>query len=173
MPNYNLVAPNLWSSSESLDHTVLEWLSELPMMSDATWSHPFYCLTNRLQLTGDQQVLDRIKKIGIDLTTNMEEVVNHHLEFSDFKVWLDLPGIKCPPHADDANILVTHQIYIKNYGEAVGTTFSHVTPPFEFKFEPNTGYVNLNSDLKIHHVRSELGARLSIAFQWLQNQNAC
>jgi len=71
--------------------------------------------------------------------------------------------------------MVTYQVYLWGYGGSVyGTAFCELPTAtidnpgneIEMPFEPNTGYINLNIDQKVHHARNCDGIRLSACFQW-------
>jgi hypothetical protein len=97
----------------------------------------------------------------------MEEIVGRKLAPAESKVWLDLPYFHCPYHSDAGLLVATYQVYLWQYGGNVtGTGFCHVEPEVIIPFKENTGYINLNEDLKIHHANRTEGVRLSCAFQW-------
>jgi len=160
-------APNLWSVGNCFDDDTFKWLSQLYLGYDEKWNRNQDCLEYRLQLTQDSKSFDLMTQMCKDMTPQIEEIVGRRLDHVGSKAWLDLPYFHCPYHPDAGLLLVTYQVYLWNYGGHVpGTTFCHVEPEVSIPFVPNTGYINLNEDLKIHHVNRIEGIRLSCCFQW-------
>jgi len=163
------VAPNLWWVHDTFDLDTLKWMQGIyiDMQNKFEVTRP----EKRLLLTDgvDQQ---RIQSIGAGLTPKLEKVLNKKLNFMIAKFWLDLPNFGCQPHADSKEISVTLQIYIdvkhlKDHKSRLsGAEFMHVDPPIEAPLVANCGCLNLNTDQKIHQVKSGIGMRQSIAFQY-------
>lgn len=66
------------------------------------------------------------------------------------KLFFDTRGYTTGHHWDDEQIAAIVQIYLKtNYIGAPGTIF-YVEQTVQTEFVPNTGYINLNHDKKIH-----------------------
>ena len=163
------VAPNLWWIHDTFDLDTLKWMQGIyiDMQNKFEVTRP----EKRLLLTDgvDQQ---RIQSIGAGLIPKLEKVINKKLNFMTAKFWLDLPEFGCQPHADSKEIIVTCQVYIlvqagTGGGEPLyGAEFMHVKPTVTTPMIPNSGYVNLNTDQKIHQVEAGIGVRQSIAFQY-------
>ena len=162
------VAPNLWAVSNCFDQSTFDWLSQLHLAYDESWHRHQDCLEYRIQLTPESKSYKPLLQIHKEMTESMEQIVNQPLEPVMTKVWLDLPNFHCPVHCDADLLLVTYQVYLWEHGANVpGTTFSHVTPNVTIPFAPNTGYINLNTDQKIHFAMPHSdGGRLSVCFQW-------
>lgn len=160
-------APNLWSVSNCFDEHTFNWLSNMYLDHDEIWHRHRDCLEYRLQIAPDSKSFDSMTRLCNDMTGRMEEIVGLSLAPAESKVWLDLPYFHCPYHPDAELLVVTYQVYLWSYGGHVpGTTFCHTEPPTTVPFLPNTGYINLNKDLKVHHVDRTEGVRLSCCFQW-------
>jgi len=162
------VAHNLWAVSNCFDQSTFDWLSRLHLSNDAFWNRHKDCLEYRLEMTPTSPAFDKVSEIGVGMTKNMEKIVGHELTTAGTKVWLDVSDFHCPAHHDAELLLVTYQVYLWCWGGYVpGTTFSHVDPAVTIPFGPNTGYINLNVDQKMHQAlpRSD-GSRLSVCFQW-------
>jgi len=162
------VAPNLWTVSNCFDQSTLDWLSQLHLAHNEIWSRPQDCLEYRLELSSESKSHGAIQNLHNNLTESIEKIVGQPLTTVDTKVWLDLPDFHCPRHVDAELLLITYQVYLWRHGDTVpGTTFTHVYPHVVVPFEPNTGYINLNTDRKIHFALPRSGGgRSSICFQW-------
>lgn len=160
-------APNLWSVSNCFDPTTYEWLSKLYLDHDELWHRHQDCLEYRIQLEPRSKSFNRMNSLCAEMTGEMEKITGRKLAPAESKVWIDLPYFHCPYHSDAGLLLVTYQVYLWQYGGHVpGTTFCHVDPSIEVPFQANAGYINLNEDLKVHHVPRSEGIRLSACFQW-------
>lgn len=66
------------------------------------------------------------------------------------KLFFDTRGYKTGVHADDAEIEIMLQIYLESdYIGTPGTIF-HIEHTYQTEFRPGSGYININSDAKIH-----------------------
>jgi len=164
--NFETSAPNLWWVHNAFSTETLTWMQGIyiDMQNKFEVTRP----EKRLLLTDgvDQQ---RIQSIGAGLTPKLEKVLNKKLNFMTAKFWLDLPEFGCQPHADSKEIIVTCQVYIliQDGGDPLyGAEFMHVDPPIKAPLKANCGYLNLNTDQKIHQVEAGTGVRQSIAFQY-------
>jgi hypothetical protein len=167
--------PNLWQVSNCFDSETFEWLKNLPLAHNERWHRDQDCLEYRLQLTTDSESHAKLRDLSASMTGAMEQIVGRSLRPTMNKVWLDLPYFHCPYHADADLLMVTYQVYLWGYGGSVyGTAFCELPTAtidnpgqeIEMPFEPNTGYINLNIDQKVHHARNCDGIRLSACFQW-------
>lgn len=167
--NFETSAPNLW------------WVHNAFSTETLTWMQGIYIdMQNKFEVTRPEKRLlltdgvdhQRIQSIGAGLTPKLEKVLNKKLNFMTAKFWLDLPNFGCQPHGDSAEIIVTLQIYVdvKHIEEhqlrLYGAEFMHVDPPIEAPLKANCGYLNLNTDQKVHKVNGGYGVRQSIAFQY-------
>ena len=165
---------NLWHVYNCFHTHTLEWLSKRLLSENENWHRNHECLEHRLQLAPDSASSKRLHNMCVKITESIEKVVDRPLSPIGTKLWLDLPGFQCPYHADSDMILVTYQVYLWGHGGGVpGTSFCQTpairqgqSPEIEIPFEPNTGYINLNIDQKVHHARNCDGIRLSVCFQW-------
>jgi hypothetical protein len=168
--------PNLWRVTNCFDSPTFGWLSQAFLNQQNQWTRPQDCLEYRLQLTPESQTQRRIYGLWEDLTTAMQEITGiKELLPVTSKVWLDLPYFHCPYHPDSDFLLVTYQVYLWGYGGDIpGTSFCESSDATQFNpgnqieipFVPNTGYINLNTDQKVHHVKRSNGMRLSACWQW-------
>jgi len=160
-------ASNLWYVSNCFDESTFKWLSQLFLDYDELWHRHQDCLEYRIQLAPESKSFKGINDLCFDMTERMEEVVGKKLAPAESKVWMDLPYFHCPYHSDAGLLLVTYHVYLWQYGGNVpGTTFCHTEPEVTIPFKANSGYINLNEDLKIHHANRSEGVRLSACFQW-------
>jgi hypothetical protein len=161
------LATQLWAVNNCFDSETFEWLSQLYLNHDERWHRHTDCLKNRLQLAPESKSYELIQELCCAITPEIEHIVNCKLVYAGCKVWLDLPGFQCPPHADPGILVTTYQVYLWSSDDhGTGTTFTHGPNPVTVPFGPNMGYINLNTDSKNHHVKSIDSGRLSIAFQW-------
>ena len=116
-----------------------------------------------------------LQEIGRMLIPDLEKILDLKLNLMVSKFWLDLPNFGCQPHGDSAEITVTLQIYVdvkyvetKTYHafKLHGAEFMHVDPTIEAPMIENCGYLNLNTDQKVHQVLPGIGTRQSIGFQY-------
>ena len=166
---FKLAAPNLWWVHDAFDKDTLEWMQGIVVNMDNTFevTRPH----NRLLLANgaDNQTL---QQIGRMLIPELEKILSLKLSLMVAKFWLDLPMFGCQAHGDSAEIIVTLQIYVdvKHLKDHVtrlyGAEFMHVDPPIEAPIVENHGYLNLNTDQKVHRVASGYGTRQSVAFQY-------
>jgi len=166
---FDLVAPSLWWVHNAFDNDTLDWLQGIYVNTSNKFevSRPH----NRLLLAngGDQK---KLQKVGRSLIPELEKMLNLKLNLMVSKFWLDLPNFGCQPHGDSAEIIVTLQIYIdvKHIEDhelrLYGAEFMHVDPPVKAPIVANCGYLNLNTDQKVHQVVGGYGTRQSIAFQY-------
>jgi hypothetical protein len=96
----------------------------------------------------------------------LERITGIALMPAECKMWLDLSGWHCPYHNDADLLVVTYQVYLWTHGDVHGTEFTHSNPRTRIDFVPNTGYINLNTDCKEHHVDTITGTRLSACWQY-------
>jgi len=166
---FKLAAPNLWWVHDAFDNDTLEWLQGIYVNTNNKFevSRPH----NRLLLAngGDQK---KLQAVGRSLIPELEKMLSRKLNLMISKFWLDLPNFGCQPHGDSAEIIVTLQIYVdvKHIEDhelrLYGAEFMHVDPTVEAPIVANCGYLNLNTDQKVHQVVGGYGTRQSIAFQY-------
>lgn len=166
---FELAAPNLWWVYDAFDNNLLNWLQSIYVNTTNKFevSRPH----NRLLLANgvDQK---KLQAVGRSLIPELEKMLNHKLNLMVSKFWLDLPNFGCQPHGDSAEIIVTLQIYVdvKHIEDhelrLYGAEFMHVDPTVEAPIVANCGYLNLNTDQKVHQVIGGYGTRQSIAFQY-------
>ena len=166
---FTLVAPNLWWVYDAFDNGTLEWMQGIYVDTNNKFevSRPH----NRLLLANgvDQR---KLQEIGRMLLPDLEKILDLKLSLMISKFWLDLPNFGCQPHGDSAEIIVTLQIYVdvKHIEDhelrLYGAEFMHVDPLIEAPIVENCGYLNLNTDRKVHQVQGGYGTRQSVAFQY-------
>ena len=167
--NFDPVAPNLWFVHDTFDQDTLHWMQGIYVDMDNTFevTRP----DKRLQLA-DGNDYRKLQNIGVSLVPKLEELLNIKLNLMVAKFWLDLPEFGCQPHGDSNEIIATLQIYvdIKHIADSnlplYGAEFMHVKPYVEAPLKENCGYLNLNTDQKVHRVIGGYGVRQSIAFQY-------
>jgi hypothetical protein len=186
-----LVAPNLWEVDQCFSQSTSQQLRNIV----DTQNNMFVCggLKKRLELTHSSPGQQQIDQIGQLMAVSLGKLVGYDLNFMVAKYWLDLPTFGCQAHQDSKEIFVSYQVYLgsslkdeirseqhKNYnldiihyldthGDgliAQGAKFLHVDPPVQIEFAPNHGYINLNSDLKLHRVDNAWDTRISVMFQY-------
>ena len=169
---FELAAPNLWWVYDAFDDDTLKWMQSIYINMDNTFevTRP----DKRLLLANgvDQK---KLQAVGRSLIPELEKMLNHKLNLMVSKFWLDLPNFGCQPHGDSAEIIVTLQLYVDvkhiesqtyNAFKLHGAEFMHVDPTVTAPIIENCGYLNLNTDQKVHLVRPGIGTRQSIAFQY-------
>lgn len=169
--NVESVAPNLWAITDVFSQTEMDFLRGLNMWQpgferNETWIHDDSCTSCRLLLAKNSASFGHVQNMGEPMRSALSTICGTELRFSTSKVWLDIGGSNFVAHVDDPNICVTMQVYVWSYGSVSGTRFLHVDPAIQFPFTPNTGYINLNSDLKRHDVPESSGTRLSVAWHY-------
>lgn len=160
------VASQLWSVANCFGKETFQELSTTHLNHVDTWHRHPDCLDYRLQLTPDSPMLHKIQSMAPKIMLELEKITGMSLIPLGCKMWLDLSGWHCPYHSDAGLIAVTYQVYLWTHGDVHGTEFTHSTPRTQFDFVPNTGYINLNTDHKEHHVHNITGTRLSACWQF-------
>jgi len=167
--------PNLWQVSNCFDSPTFGWLSQRFLDHDEQWHRHTDCLEYRLQLMPESKSQKQLTYMGHLLTEPMQEIVGKKLTPVMSKLWMDLPYFHCPYHPDAEYLTVTYQVYLWCYGGSVhgtsfckepGTTGPGQSEELEIPFVPNTGYINLNVDQKVHHAKRADGLRVSVCWQW-------
>jgi|TARA_R110000868_G_scaffold297653_1_gene557975 hypothetical protein len=166
---FKLAAPNLWWVYDAFNDDSLNWLQSIYVNTANKFevSRPH----NRLLLANgvDQK---KLQAVGRSLIPELEKMLSQKLNLMVSKFWLDLPNFGCQPHGDSAEIIVTLQIYVdvkhlKDHETRLyGAEFMHVEPTIEAPIVENCGYLNLNTDQKVHRVVGGCGTRQSVAFQY-------
>jgi len=164
----NSVADNLWSVTNCFDTETFKHFSNLHLSHDETWHRHEDCLEYRLQLTPESPTMVKMRELSRAMMPKIANIVGHALVPAECKVWLDLSDWHCPYHADAPLLFVTYQVYFWSHGVVHGTEFCHTEPRTDIKFVPNTGYINLNQDLKVHHSDRMTGTRLSACWQYIR-----
>jgi hypothetical protein len=163
-----LLAPNTWTVDQVFSPSTLEWLQEIWVdeKNEFQVSRPHRRLL--LKPGADHQ---RLQQIGLDMIPALSQLVGIDLNLMVVKYWLDLPGFGCQIHHDSPEIIVSLQIYINTVDQSGdqpchGVEFLHMGEPYEVDIRPNHGYINLNTDLKLHRVVPGMGTRTSVMFQF-------
>ena len=159
-------APGLWRVEQCFGQDTFEKLSTTHLNHVDSWHRHPDCLEYRLQLTPESPMLQRLKAMAPDILPAMEQITGEQLMPADCKMWLDLSNWHCPYHADADLLVVTYQVYLWTHGDVHGTEFMHSDPPSLMPFVANTGYINHNTDHKVHHVDTITGTRLSACWQF-------
>ena len=160
------VANNLWSVKNCFAEDTFRQLASTHLNHADSWHRHADCLEYRLQLTPDSPTLQQLQGMAPDIMPELERITGIKLMPAECKMWLDLSGWHCPYHNDAELLAVTYQVYLWTHGDVHGTEFTHSTPRTRIDFVPNTGYINLNSDRKEHHVDTITGTRLSACWQF-------
>jgi hypothetical protein len=166
--NVNNIAPNTWTVDPAFSHTTLEWMQDIWVNQDNEFqvTRPHHRL---LLKPGEDH--RRLQQIGQDIIPVLNEITGIDLNLMIVKYWLDLPGFACQIHSDAEDIIVSFQVYINAIDPLIdrpchGIEFLHTDTPFEIEIKPNHGYINLNTDLKLHQVLPGMGTRTSVTFQY-------
>ena len=163
-----LVAPNLYQVSDCYGEYTFDWLSNIT----ETEGNEFFLggLKKRLQLKPNMHDQAKLTEIGIEQKSSLEQLFQVKLNFMEAKFWLDLPQFGCQVHSDSPDLYLNYQVYIYTSPGAdvacVGAEFLHVDPPYQVPLIPNTGYININNDLKSHWVYGGHATRISTMFQY-------
>lgn len=160
------VASQLWRVENCFGEETFRDLSTTHLNHKDSWHRHPDCLEYRLQLTPESPTLKMLQDMAPKILPAMESITGESLMPAECKMWLDLSNWHCPYHSDADLLVVTYQVYLWTHGDVHGTEFMHSTPPVKLDFEPNTGYINLNSDLKQHHADTITGTRLSACWQF-------
>jgi hypothetical protein len=187
----DLVAPNLWEVDQCFSQNTFGQLLSIADTQDTEFK--VAGLKKRLELSRTSSHFEFIDQIGRAMTSTLSTIVNQPLSYIVSKYWLDLPTFGCQLHHDSPEIFVSYQVYIgsalttelqlpehahctdlKDFIKkrpdvglcSVGAEFTHVDPPIRISFGSNHGYINLNSDLKLHRVQGSWDTRLSVMFQY-------
>lgn len=184
------VASNLWEVDQCFGASTLQWLVSIAENNENKFA-PAY-LKKRLELQPNSADFARLNGIGLDLIDPMSEISGNDLQLAEVKFWIDLPGFGCQRHSDASELFVSYQVYLASgLWEAVsapdfpteqrefifstsqqliakGARFWHVSGEHGYQalFKPNHGYINLNSDAKIHDVPGSFDTRTSVMFQF-------
>lgn len=177
-----LLADNLWSVSDCFGPETFEKLSRAHTNYEDTWHRHPDCLEYRMQLTPHSPTLTVMNNIGDAMLPVLEKITGQPLSRAESKLWLDLSGWHCPYHEDDPLLVLTYQVFLWHHGDIHGTEFLygpriaretwHEHRLFAqhrrvgTEFVPNSGYINLNTDNKLHHCETITGTRLSAAWQF-------
>jgi hypothetical protein len=192
LSSLELVAPNLWEIDQCFSSDTLQRLISIPDIPDTEFRTAG--LKKRLELGRPSSHFDFIDCIGKEMEHKLSQIVDQPLFHLTSKYWIDLPAFGCQEHYDSKDIFVSYQIYLsssltneirsdqhRNSNQdlislidekpsiglsAIGAEFSHVSPPVQIQFRTNHGYLNLNSDLKLHQVQGSWDTRLSVMFQY-------
>jgi len=167
--NFELAAPNLWWVHNAFDNKTLQWMQNIYVDMNNTFE---VARPDKRLLLANGNDNHWLQNIGVSLVPKLENLLNKKLNFMVAKFWLDLPEFGCQPHGDSEEIVVTLQIYVdvKHIPDSTyplyGAEFMHVEPYVESPLKENCGYLNLNTDQKVHRVIGGYGVRQSIAFQY-------
>ena len=164
----NSVADNLWSVKNCFGTETFDHFGKLHLNHDETWHRHQDCLEYRLQLTPESPTMLKMQELSQAMMPAIENIVGYELIPSECKVWLDLSAWHCPYHADAPLLFVTYQVYFWSHGDVYGTEFCHGDSRTHMEFVPNTGYINLNQDQKVHHSKNMTGTRLSACWQYIR-----
>jgi hypothetical protein len=160
------VADRLWSVKNCFGNETFKQLSNTHLNYVDIWHRHPDCLEFRLQLTPDSPTLSTLNEMSHKMLPALETITEQSLMPAECKMWLDLSNWHCPYHSDAELLVVTYQVYLWTHGTVHGTEFCHSDPRTRLDFLPNTGYINLNTDLKQHHADTITGTRLSACFQY-------
>ena len=164
----NLLATNTWIVDQAFSSDTLGWMQEIWVNEENEFQvvRPHRRLL--LKPSADYRLL---QQIGLDMVPSLSQLVGIDLNFMIAKYWLDLPGFGCQIHHDSPEIIVSFQIYVNAIDQSGdqpchGVEFLHMGEPYEVDIRPNHGYINLNTDLKLHRVLPGASTRTSVMFQY-------
>ena len=182
------IGSTLLQVENCFSESTLGWLDDVTNNSgNEFFVHP---CQHRLQLKTSCSDQSKLDQIGESMTVTLSKLTGIDLAFTESKYWLDLPLFGSSKHADSEFLVVNFQIYISSglysmtinpvipeiirhfigdpetYTMARGAKFYHVDPPYEIPFRPNVGYININTDKKIHDVSFSVDCRRSVMFQY-------
>ena len=166
---FELAAPNLWWVHNTFDDSTLKWMQSIYVNLDNTFE---VTRPDKRLLLAEGADNRTLQEIGRMLVPSLEKMLDLKLNLMISKFWLDLPDFGCQPHGDSSEIIVTLQIYIDvkhiedHQLRMYGAEFMHVEPSVEAPIIENCGYLNLNTDQKIHQVICGCGTRQSVTFQY-------
>ena len=166
---FELAAPNLWWVHNTFDDDTLKWMQSIYVNLDNKFE---VTRPERRLLLADGADNRTLQEIGRMLVPSLEKMLDLKLNLMISKFWLDLPYFGCQPHGDSSEIIVTLQIYVDvkhiedHQLRMYGAEFMHVDPLIEAPIIENCGYLNLNTDQKIHQVTWGCGTRQSVTFQY-------
>ena len=118
--------------------------------------------------------LSQLKKISINLATELQEKLNWQFQYLDrtiISLWRDMYGYKSPIHRDFDpveveqkgyyNIPISMQIYLSEGANDLGTKFYYdrekTQPKYFFPYEINTGYLQVNDYDQWHEMIGDIG----------------
>jgi hypothetical protein len=116
----------------------------------------------------------QLKKISINLATELQEKLNWQFEYPDktiVSLWRDMYGYKSPIHRDFDpfevnqkgyfNIPISMQVYLSESENDIGTKFYYdhekTNPKYFFPYEINTGYLQINDYDQWHEMIGNIG----------------
>jgi len=168
LSDVDLLAPNTWAVDRAFSSDTLTWMQEIWVNEE----NEFQVVRPHRRLLlkhGDDH--QRLQQIGLDMIPSLSQLTGIDLNLMIVKYWLDLPGFGCQIHHDSSDIIVSFQIYINTVSQSDdypchGVEFLHMEKPYEIDLRPNHGYINLNTDLKLHQLIPGMGTRTSVMFQY-------
>ena len=162
------LSPTCWAVDQAFSRETLEWMQNIIVNEENTFqvTRPHRRL---LLQPGPDHV--RLQQIGLDMIPSLSQITGIDLNLMIVKFWLDLPGFGCQVHHDSPEIIVSYQVYLNVDQQSTdmpchGVEFLHMDKPYEVDLQPNSGYINLNTDLKLHQVIPGSGTRSSVMFQF-------
>jgi hypothetical protein len=84
--------------------------------------------------------------------SNISEIINQTLMWSDTGFWLDEAGFSMLPHVDNASVQVAMQIYLNENDITLGTVFYDNTLSVRYRplYKVNCGYLMINNPKQLH-----------------------
>ena len=110
---------------------------------------------------------DPFSDVGWEMAPIVSATVGQEILYRKAKIFLDLPGSEVPRHSDADNIDVMSQVYLMKSDHPVPGTMFLEPVLHTVKYRYNCGYLNLNTDRKIHQSPFLInGYRTSLGFQF-------
>jgi hypothetical protein len=169
MPNINSdikitqIHSTLWEIQDVLTE---ECLADLQRYFDyGTEWHMDRKLSRLSHPIGNDQ--DPFRDLGFEFAPVVAQAIGQEIWYRKAKLFLDLPGSEVPLHSDADNIDVMSQVYLMKSDHPVPGTMFLQPVLHTVKYRYNCGYLNLNTDRKIHQSPFVInGYRTSLGFQF-------
>ena len=110
---------------------------------------------------------DPFSEVGWEMAPMVSATIGRDILYRKAKIFLDLPGSEVPRHSDADNIDVMSQVYLLKSDRPIPGTMFLEPVLHTVKYRYNCGYLNLNTDRKIHQSPFLInGYRTSLGFQF-------
>lgn len=110
---------------------------------------------------------DPFRDMGWNMASWISGIIAQPIHYRKAKLFLDLPGSEVPRHSDADNIDVMSQVYLMKSDHPIPGTMFLEPVLHTVKYRYNCGYLNLNTDRKIHQSPFLInGYRTSLGMQF-------